>query len=489
MSAWYEDVCIIKDNVFVDVFPYEIAIDNTILSSNMIARSNQVHTKPFRVETTSKNVNHDWNINVVNASNEDREFDAQLGMSDNVFSGSHAIGESIYFKAVSSGEIYNLTAQHEIYENVTDTVEIRICDIFFNPISCEMIQDGNILNPRSFVSGDSAYYKLIIEPQEFIEDLGPIQWNGAGIDVVSGDENNLLVSLNVSNVQGVYDEKEVSIVIPNYFELPPKFKIRVYKEYKNIYLKPIVVKYSENQYVNYGVTNNVYHDVYMQQYNFSSQDDFYAVLNQKLDEYLGYANKIFKQIGARFVYDIISEEVSPDLFTYHSSGDNNLIIDMSWNNPYNGIKLFFVDSFWVQQSKNMTTLAYTLNSSKTKYYGIVLQKKSNKECVPHEIGHAMGLSDIYLDNAHGYEITSEEEYMINDFTIGENYTNQLWSEIIKFCLMSGVQYTPLDKYAKIIPIGNISGNVEKNSQKFPMSIPVGQENINRNPKTGVSIYE
>ena len=45
------------------------------------------------------------------------------------------------------------------------------------------------------------------------------------------------------------------------------------------------------------------------------------------------------------------------------------------------------------------------------------------------------------------------------------------------------------KYAKIIPIGNISGNVEKNSQKFPMSIPVGQENINRNPKTGVSIYE
>lgn len=133
----------------------------------------------------------------------------------------------------------------------------------------------------------------------------------------------------------------------------------------------------------------------------------------------------------------------------------------------------------VQQSKNMTTLAYTLNSSRTKYYGIVLQKKSNKECVPHEIGHALGLDDIYDNKKIKFNNIPSINDLAEDYTGELNYYNVHLATIILNLLMNGVEE---NNSLFIIPLGTIRGEIEcRKDNESPIGIiKVGIMNLINN---------
>ena len=346
--------------------------------------------------------------------------------------------------------------------------------------------NGNyVVNPRGFFYNSRTHYKLELAPIEFLE--GSVSWIGQK-EIISTpyEDNGLFVWLHSSKKDGDFYDNEITIQIPDYYESPPKFTVRIYNVLKTINIKPVVIKYSSDDYINYFYQSDNT-ETYLTHYAFANAHSFNSIFTNKLHQQKDFANIIFRQIGVRLNLDSVEEQISQDIFAYELGAiDNNVIKNLSLTNPYNGIKLYLVDSFWKDSKRNRSVLAFNyklLGGSLN--YGVVYTKNTPNEAISHEICHAMGLSDIYLDNQNRYERSTQSDELNDDFTGEINYYSKKHSEIITSCLMFGIHNDNPSKYCKIIPLGNVSGNHEKNTPYFPMSIPVGQKNLNKNPKTGI----
>jgi hypothetical protein len=430
------------------------------------------------VETLTEYNSHSWKLEkAFNASGgTSEEDDGKIGISPNLINSTELNSDKIYYKAGMAGEKFNLTATHELYTNVTDTVEFRTCDIFFNPISCESVGNGYVLNPRGFVYNDETHYKLEVEPESFL--YNSVIWEGTTpLLVTPRDEKNLYVGLNTAQGPDEYFDNEITIQIPDYYESPPKFTVRIYNSYKTVKLQPIVTKVREDLYINYSIASNQYID----ENSFASSNEFYSVFLPKLSQYIEYSNKIFRQIGVEIQLDEIIEYTNPSFFGFNI--ESSYVFLDQYTDGYDGIRVFVSECFCRGNDiiYGYEGLTYYTDSSKTNYTAIVIKKDINLLAFPHEIGHTMMLKDIYLDKYNYFNVPPTNNDLPCDFTGEINYYNKSLSDIINSCLMLGKLNFSSSASNTIIPLGKINGNSEVNKFANPEKIAVGQMDINRQP--------
>jgi hypothetical protein len=381
----------------------------------------------------------------------------------------------VYFKAHKAGEKYELTATHEIYTNVADTVEFRTCDIFFNPISCEVTNSTYIVNPRGFVYGDENYYKLELYPKTFLNNESNITWEGKyRILFQPYDDYNLSVKLVPPQKYDYSYTNTISIIIPDYYEEPPKFDVLIYPEYKTIKIQPIIIKRSQNEYINYEEDS-----IDPMNYNWSSRDAFRINYTNQLSKGLSYSQKIFRQAGIRFEVDSTTELISPANVFYDLIGNNTIT---NYNSSiYNGIKLYLVDSF-ENSYKGENAITIHTGGYPRICFGIIITKHTQTEAFPNEIGHMLGLDDIYgLNNPNLADAIYEQNEITNDTTGVNNYYSKTRNQIIFSCVMYGCLYPgPQVNYAKILPLGSVFGSVNNDNHSPTASINVGLRGINTN---------
>ena len=377
--------------------------------------------------------------------------------------------------------VHFVTATHELYTNVTDTVELRTCDIFFNPISCESISGFKVVNPRGFVYNDETHYKVEIYPNEFLHN--DVEWVGTTpLMVTTREPKNLYVGLNTAKGQGEYFDNEISIQIPDYCETPPKFTVRVYNGFKTIKIKPIIIKYGDNQYINFGTTN-----LNLQTYEFYTSSQFYSCYTNQVIGYINAVNTTFRQAGINFVSEEPQEIIDENLFVWNdeNNNDNFRLINKSNTEYNNTIVLYLTDAFVNNDETEKTfTDGLTLHSQRDNIricYGCILTKYSDYATCPHEFGHALGLEDIYMlpsdlsDNIPSYGDLN------SDFTGEINYYSRKIYEIIPNCVMFG-DYTL--NSSPILPLGFIRGKDTKAQVRLTN---IGLNGIKSNVKTyGVS---
>jgi hypothetical protein len=473
ITGWVDNKEIIAStNISVHVFPYEID------APDQIVRSHSIKSAPIGVETLTEYNSHSWKLEkAFNASGgTSEEDDGKIGISPNLINSTELNSDKIYYKAGMAGEKFNLTATHELYTNVTDTVEFRTCDIFFNPISCESVGNGYVLNPRGFVYNDETHYKLEVEPESFL--YNSVIWEGTTpLLVTPRDEKNLYVGLNTAQGPDEYFDNEITIQIPDYYELPPKFTVRIYNSYKTVKLQPIVTKVREDLYINYSIASNQYID----ENSFASSNEFYSVFLPKLSQYIEYSNKIFRQIGVEIQLDEIIEYTNPSFFGFNI--ESSYVFLDQYTDGYDGIRVFVSECFCRGNDiiYGYEGLTYYTDSSKTNYTAIVIKKDINLLAFPHEIGHTMMLKDIYLDKYNYFNVPPTNNDLPCDFTGEINYYNKSLSDIINSCLMLGKLNFSSSASNTIIPLGKINGNSEVNKFANPEKIAVGQMDINRQP--------
>ena len=472
ITGWVDNKEIIAStNISVHVFPYEID------TPDQIVRSHSIKSAPIGVSTTSEHTNHRWKLDgTEDISGSPSFYLGKIGANTSNLNTNLVSCNKVYFKAHKAGEKYELTATHEIYTNVTDTVEFRTCDIFFNPISCESVGEGYVLNPRGFVYNDETHYKLEVEPKSFL--YNSVVWEGTTpLVIIPRDEKNLYAGLNTAQGSGEYFDNEITIQIPDYYESPPKFTVRIYNSYKTVKLQPIVTKVREDLYINYSIASNQY----INENCFASSNEFYSVFLPKLSQYIEYSNKIFRQIGVEIQLDEIIEYANPSFFWFNI--ESSYVLLDQYTDGYDGIRVFVSECFcrgnyMINEYEGLT---YYTDSSKTNYTAIVIKKDINILAFPHEIGHTMMLKDIYLDKYNYFNVPPTNNDLPCDFTGEINYYNKSLSDIINSCLMLGNLNFSSSASNTIIPLGKINGNSEDNKFANPEKIAVGQMDINRQP--------
>ena len=470
ITGWVDNKEIIAStNISVHVFPYEID------APDQIVRSYSIKSAPISVSTTSEHTNHKWKLKkTYNGSGGNTEL-AKIGATTNSINKSSLNSSQVYFESHKADEKYDLTATHELYTNVTDTVEFRTCDIFFNPISCEVTNSTYIVNPRGFVYGDENYYKLELYPKTFLNNESNITWEGKyGILFQPYDDYYLSVKLVPPKKYDYSYTNTISIIIPDYYEEPPKFDVLIYPEYKTIKIQPIIIKRSQNEYINYEEDS-----IDPMNYNWSSRDAFRVNYTNQLSKGLSYSQKIFRQAGIRFEVDSTTELISPVNVFYDLIGNNTIT---NYNSSiYNGIKIYLVDSFENSYKGENAITSHTSGYPRI-CFGIIITKHTQTEAFPNEIGHMLGLDDIYeLNNPNLADAIYEQNEITNDTTGVNNYYSKTRNQIIFSCVMYGCLYPgPQVNYAKILPLGSVFGSVNNDNHSPTASINVGLRGINTN---------
>ncbi|MBQ8571681.1 MAG: hypothetical protein IJ444_09310 [Kiritimatiellae bacterium] len=469
ISGWMGNTEVVSStNISVHVFPYEID------APDQIVRSHSVKSAPISVETLSAYANHSWKLTKTYDLENDTSLNSKISIDKNSYA-NNVYGNKIYYKSNKAGEKYKLTATHELYTNVTDTVELRTCDIFFNPISCEVTNSTYIVNPRGFVYGDENYYKLELYPKTFLNNESNITWEGKyRILFQPYDDYNLSVKLVPPQKYDYSYTNTISIIIPDYYEEPPKFDVLIYPEYKTIKIQPIIIKRSQNEYINYEEDS-----IDPMNYNWSSKDAFRINYTNQLSKGLSYSQKIFRQAGIRFEVDSTTELISPANVFYDLIGNNTIT---NYNSSiYNGIKLYLVDSF-ENSYKGENAITIHTGGYPRICFGIIITKHTQTEAFPNEIGHMLGLDDIYgLNNPNLADAIYEQNEITNDTTGVNNYYSKTRNQIIFSCVMYGCLYPgPQVNYAKILPLGSVFGSVNNDNHSPTASINVGLRGINTN---------
>jgi hypothetical protein len=404
------------------------------------------------VETLSAYANHSWKLTKTYDLKNDTSLNSKISIDKNSYA-NNVYGNKIYYKSNKAGEKYNLTATHELYTNVTDTVELRTCDIFFNPISCEMIGEY-IVNPRGFVYGDYNYYKIEISPLGFLASTKKIIWGSPYGFNVTSQNSFYQKEVNISPLKPasyIYDT-EITINIPDYYESPPKFTIRIFPQYTTIKIKPIIIKHGANEYVNFTKKDNS-----RDEYEYWENDEFYAFYEAKMNNMIDYVNKIYRQHGLNFELDTFSEIIDPNLFFQPWTNRSNIIPINELAHQYNGIKLYLVDSLYDYPNANPNAYVFRSEISPYNKIGIMTSKDTIIESYAHEIGHMLSLLDVYYideNNNNLFNRFPTASDLPSDFTGEINYYNKKYDEIINSLVMDGV-VDPSKNF--IIPFGKIFG--------------------------------
>ena len=474
ISGWIgEHEVVPSTDISVHVFPYEID------APDQIVRSHSIKSAPIGVTTSSEYMNHTWKLikTMDVSSGSSTSGNGFIGLTKNNINDDLIVSSTVYFKSHKAGEKYNLTATHELYTNVTDTVELRTCDIFFNPISCEVIGDYYVVNPRGFVYNDETHYKVEIYPEDFLHN--DVAWVGTTpLMVTTRAPKNLYVGLNTAKGQGEYFDNEITIQIPDYYESPPKFTVRVYNGYKTIKIKPIIVKYGDNQYINHLETSRN-----PTNYVWYSKEDFGATCLRNVAKGISYANKIYRQAGIKFQVDTAIEKESHEFFFYKSSSVS-VFTNLSSTN-YDGINLYIVDSFERSSANGDVANALTLHTENEprQFFGVIVNKYTLKDSYPHEFAHMLGLYDIYpLANIDlALDVYTKTE-VPNDFTGEINYYNQdiNRANVIQNLVMYGIINNESENKNKIFSLSNVFGSVTNEDNPQTNHVKVGLKNLNDN---------
>ena len=247
--------------------------------------------------------------------------------------------------------------------DLTRESEFRVIEPIQQLMTSERDPDTmGIVNPSRLVYGDPATLKVSVVGDFAASEVNWMAWGPADLTVIDGWR---------ARVEATAEEGEV--VVEARFgadsAVHPRFVLPIVRQ-RVIPVKAFVVEPPLG-------------------------DPTEAWSDDQIEEQIGFANLIFRQVGIRF--DLMSTtrnigsdddwSFDPDFSIPFVEGSFSSIRARSLMNTYQDndcVEVYFVGVF--QDSR---AVAVTSDS------GILMSLKANRNCLAHELGHALGLSDIY----------------------------------------------------------------------------------------------
>jgi hypothetical protein len=143
--------------------------------------------------------------------------------------------------------------------------------------------------------------------------------------------------------------------------------------------------------------------------------------------------------------------------------------------------LYLVDSFVGQIAGYGALTSHTLEANNRRAFGVVIHKETLEGAFPHEIGHFLGLDDIYdFENLELALNMYNEDEIPFDFTGDLNYYNKNRSLIIVNLLMYGYLPTSGNSNNQTLPLGMVFGTSDSKDETKVGLIKVGLNGLSSN---------
>ncbi len=242
-------------------------------------------------------------------------------------------------------------------------------------------RNGKIINPSGITIGDESTFELSLLPSSFPNER--IVWNSEGygqVDFPYGSTGRVV------QVRGVTQgDLDLVATIGDYTENPPIFNAEV--------VWPFTI------------------DIYAW---ILSSGGVAAATSNEVAVWVSEASKVWRQVGISFNLAEVVVTNIPSFYDINQSGTNSYLNLVNMRHNTGGLELYAVRS---------------VNGGNARGYGgtggIIVADNADIRTLAHEIGHAFGLCDIYIDNADF--IIDNAQYLEVTNTITRACMNQEWN--------------------------------------------------------------
>jgi hypothetical protein len=394
----------------VDVIAFDINRSRTVMKSHGPA------TNVFSVVSSDGEL-PDWKIEPVNAVS-----GAGISATTSGSYGSEAHGTAdIRINPQQVATNYTITATHPVHTNITQVAELVVADIVLEPITCETNSIGYTVNPSGVpMDGGFGTFKITVEPVALVPD-SDIEWiphDPTSVEFLNNNVHGREVGMGLYN--GAV--QTVDVMIKDLVHPPPEISFAGHAT-RTIPVRFMVTCEDDG--------NNP------------------AATATQCTNWIQEANGIFDQIGVELILQSVSYTNRQEWWELDFTNKVEMAALRDSLPAGSGFEVYVINSF--DNGGNISAV----NSSG----GTIIKKDAFASSLCHELGHQLGLYDIYESEG---DMSVADDILIADWLPhdwtgddGVSYYNPAITHhaVLKRLLMFGRRNA--DKCD--IPLGNVRG--------------------------------